>query len=171
MTTPAADDRTPDANVPQENRLPARSPHTSDSRDRAVVEIERENAALRRLFDEVAEAIGPGGATDHAGQLMVRLYAELKAHFRMEEVDGVFDQIERDAPQMLGDLKRLRVDHMELLADAAHLVELGRGIEQQEGRRRFSLLFQRFREHVASHESQENGVVQRAYCVDEGTKD
>lgn len=171
MTTPAADDRLSDANLPQESRLPARSPNTSDLCERAVVEVEREHAALRRLFDEVAAAIGPGGATDDAGQLMVRLDAELKAHFQMEEVNGIFDQIERDASQLVGEIQHLRVDHVELLADAAQLVELGRGIQNQEGRRRFEHLFQRFREHVAYHESQENGVVQRAYCVDEGTKD
>lgn len=171
MTTPAADDRLSDAILPPESRLPARSAQPSDSRERAVVEIEREHAALRRLFDEVAAAIGPGGATHDAGRLMAQLDAELRAHFQMEEVNGVFDQIERDAPHMLGDIQRLRVDHRELLADAARLVELGRSIQNQEGQRRFEHLFQRFREHVAYHESQENCVVQRAYGVDEGTKD
>lgn len=171
MTMPAADDRRSADNLPKDNRLPLRSPNTADSRERAVVDVEREHAALRRLFHEVAAAIGAGGATDAAAELMVQLNAELRAHFQMEEVNGIFDQIERDAPQLVGAIQRLRIDHVELLVDAEHLADLGRGMQNNEGRRQFELLFLRFRDRVANHESEENCVVQSAYCVDVGTKD
>ena len=171
MTTPAAGDRRTTQTLAEKSDSPPQFPPRFDSWELTVADVEREHAELRRLFDEVTAAIGPGGATAKAAKLMSRLDVQLRAHFRMEEVDGIFAQVERDAPQLARDVERLRAEHKELLIDATHLAELAPSLSNEEARRLFAHLFARFRDRVARHESEENGVLQRAYCVDVGTKD
>jgi hypothetical protein len=130
-----------------------------------------EHAALRLLFAAVAANVGPDGDGQHVPELMKQLEDELKVHFRLEEFEGVFDQVTRDAPQLSHEVHQLRVEHVELLAEAENLVKLAQKVADPQMRRQFQHLFGRFRERMAYHESQENGVVQRAYCVDLGSKD
>jgi hypothetical protein len=147
-----------------------KTPAVQRPKEVMLLQIE-EHAALRRLFDAVAASIAPGGDPSRTVELMDHLAAELKTHFEMEEVDGVFDEVERDAPQLSHEVHQLRVEHVELLAEVANLVELSRQVGDPARRRQFEHLFGRFRDRMAYHESQENWVVQRAYCVDMGTKD
>jgi hypothetical protein len=142
-----------------------------DSLAREFAQIEREHAALRGLVERIAAAAGPGGVTSAVARLMAELVAQLRAHFALEENNGIFNQVERDAPHLAGDVARLRLDHSELLIEASGLAEVARGIRTEDRRRQFEHLFRRFRDRVAVHESDENIVVQRAYVDDVGTKD
>jgi hypothetical protein len=130
-----------------------------------------EHAALRLLIASVAANVGPDGDGRLTAELMKQLLDELKTHFKLEEVEGVFDQIEHDAPQLSHEVHQLRVEHVELLAEAENLVQLAQKVADPALRRQFQHLFQRFRDRMAYHESQENHLVQRAYCVDLGGKD
>lgn len=130
-----------------------------------------EHAALRLLFAAVAANVGPDGDGRLVAELMKQLVDELKMHFQLEEIDGVFDQVERDAPQLSHEVHQLRVEHVELMAEAENLLQLAQKVADPALRRQFQHLFQRFRDRMADHESQENFVVQRAYGVDIGGKD
>ena len=86
--------------------------------------IQDEHIALRRLFDDVAASLRADIDAVQTPLLMKRLVAELQDHFTLEEVDGVFDQIERDAPTLASDVKQLRNEHKILLSDANDLVQV-----------------------------------------------
>jgi hypothetical protein len=142
-----------------------------EPRDAALVQIEEEHALLRELFEVVSVAARSAGDVETVPELMGSLLAELKNHFHMEEVDGIFDQVDRDAPQLAHEVHQLRVEHVELLDEAANLAELSRCVGDARRRQQFEHLFRRFRERVEWHEAHENGVLQRTYCEDMGTDD
>jgi hypothetical protein len=161
VTMPAADDR-----------LSAlRTTVAEDSRASEFADVEREHAEVRRLIEGVAASVRQGDATSSVAGLMAELVAQLRAHFELEENDGIFNQVERDAPHLAGEIAQLRHEHGELMAEAVGLAALGRDIRNADGQRQFEHLFRRFRDRVAVHESDENIVVQRAYADDVGTKD
>jgi hemerythrin HHE cation binding domain-containing protein len=163
---PAFVARTPGLNAPPSSGASPGAPH----RDIVLLQTE-EHIALRLLFASVAANVSPEGEGSLTDELMKQLVDELKIHFRLEEVDGVFDQVERDAPQLSHEVHQLRVEHVELLDEAENLVRLSQKVADPAMRRQFQHLFQRFRDRMAYHESQENSVVQRAYCDDLGSED
>jgi hypothetical protein len=163
---PAIAPRTPGIDAPPASGGTPDAPH----HEIFLLQTE-EHAALRLLFAGVAANVGPDGDGLHVPELMKQLVDELKVHFRLEEVDGVFDQVERDAPQLSHEVHQLRVEHVELLAEAENLWQLAQKVAEPAMRRQFQHLFGRFRDRMVYHESQENGVVQRAYSVDLGSKD
>jgi hypothetical protein len=133
--------------------------------------IDAEHAALREYFDEVAASVRADVDSLKTPELMKRLAKELEVHFGLEEVHGIFDQIERDAPHLAHDVQQLRNEHAILLMEAGDLVDMCREPINEKWVRQFSYMFRRFRDRVASHESEEHRLLQRAYCVDLGTKD
>jgi hypothetical protein len=130
-----------------------------------------DHEALHRLFNEVQESLDDPKKIGHASDLLTALASAIAAHFRQEEVEGIFDQIEVDAPQLARELRQMRADHLELLDEADDLAAASVRPEQPSSTRQLSILFKRFRERMQRHESEENWLVQRAYCDDVGTKD
>ena len=124
---------------------------------------------LSRLFDEVGRAIDGGGSAATAVRLMTRLLMELKVHFQIEESDGVFAQIERDAPELLSDVHRIRAEHVECLCEAKQLIELGRSADDDDRWCRFASRYRLFRERVACQIAAETIVVRRAHKIESGT--
>ncbi len=135
-----------------------------------IVDYEWGNAVLSRLFDEVSRSIDGGGSAATAVRLMTRLLMELKVHIQIEENDGVFAQIERDAPELLSDVHRIRAEHAECLCEAKHLIELGRNADDDDRWCRFASRYRLFRERVACQKAAEAIVVRRAYRTESVTK-
>jgi acyl-CoA reductase-like NAD-dependent aldehyde dehydrogenase len=102
----------------------------------------------------IAAAAGPGQRSVHW----------------MEEVGGIFDQIELDAPHLSREVRQLRADHRELLEEANELADASVRPWDESSAHQLANLLQRFRDRMQRHESEENCLVQRAYSDDVGTK-
>jgi hypothetical protein len=142
--------------------------------DEVIDPVREEHDALRGLYDGIEHALGSEqSATAEIREAVSRLVLDLDVHFGGEEdVNGVFDQIERDAPYLTQEVRKLRGEHAELLESAGELFVMARrGDGSALWRKQLRHLFHRLRDRLAVHEADENMLLQRAYGQDIGTKD
>ena len=93
-------------------------------------------------------------------------------HFQKEESAGLFDVVAERAPHLTRLVSRLTQEHYELLARIDNLVRFARrGTGQPLCWHMLSLRLRDFTKKLQQHESEENGLLQMAYCDDLGTKD
>jgi iron-sulfur cluster repair protein YtfE (RIC family) len=93
-------------------------------------------------------------------------------HFQKEECAGLFDVVTERAPHLTRIVSRLTQEHYELLARIDNLVRFARrGTGQPLCWHMLSLRLRDFIKKLHEHESEENGLLQMAYCDDLGTKD
>jgi hemerythrin-like domain-containing protein len=88
--------------------------------NRAVLTVVSEHRNLRRLVAEVEAAFSMPTPHEECGPDVVAarldsLCGPLRAHFEEEERAGLFDQIERDAPEHASACARLRDEHATIL--------------------------------------------------------
>ena len=93
-------------------------------------------------------------------------------HFQKEECAGLFDVVAERAPHLTRLVSRLTQEHYELLARIDNLIRFARrGTGQPLCWHMLSLRLRDFTKKLQQHESEENGLLQMAYCDDLGTKD
>ena len=126
---------------------------------------------MRRHFDAVQASLASLHSAQQTPHLLRNLAQAVRNHFEMEEVDGIYEQVQRDAPHLASEVHKLEADHQVLLEEIAELADMGQGLVDDAWVRQVSHLFRRFRDRMAHHEAEENKVVQRAYSDDVGTKD
>ena len=136
-------------------------------------QMQHEHELLRERIKVLHQTIDLRQASlEEVVRLLQDLRDVLDIHFSEEECGGFFDQIVARAPQLSRQAKHLTEEHVQLLQETDSLIRFAaRGTGQPICWRTLALRFQDFSKLLMHHESDENGMLQRAYQEDLGTKD
>lgn len=141
----------------------------------------RDHRHMIRTLHKIEEALdaaeggkAPSGWSARLARLLTDLRAEIEPHFAAEErLDGFFDELRTSFPRFARRLDRLEAEHPRIIeavsAAAGGAVELAPGdaAGASEVARAVRLAIATLRRH----ESEENELIQRAYCRMEGAGD
>jgi hypothetical protein len=173
-TAVASDEPSLDLSEGGKRRVPRPQSSTPQHRSREALDAATEHAALRRQFDELETALSSENTPATViRDLVGKLVLKLDVHFSAEEdFNGVFEQIQRDAPHFAQEVRQLRAEHVDLLESARQLFVIAR--DGDDGRywpQQVRHLFHRLRERLIVHETGENRLLQRTYGEDVGAED
>ena len=134
---------------------------------KSAEELRREHAALQELLCEVRQALDElsGGALL---KVLEEFHRVVDDHFQREEEDGVFDDAVSLAPRLSQRATALMRQHPALLTTVEELVEMARRDKEP---REITERFEIFAKKWLNHESEENKLLQEAYCLDLGAMD
>lgn len=136
-------------------------------------QVRQEHDALRELVGTIQLKVRRRSAPpDEVARLLSTLCQRLRTHFELEESDGFFEQITRDAPRFCRKIDLLCVEHSELLSEANELAEESKHCHDTDvwwGTMARDV--QRFSNRLMHHESEEIKLMQQTYNDDIGAQD
>jgi hypothetical protein len=142
--------------------------------DRAYEENAARHRELKALLARIEQSLEERTATvDEVSDMLGLLGDRLVKHFAMEEDGGYFADVLLHAPQLISKANALLAQHPKMCAQANELV-LEVACRKQapvDWWQHTVELFRAFREELARHEKQEDGLLQEAYTRDIGAHD
>jgi hypothetical protein len=142
--------------------------------DRAYQENAARHRELKELLARIEQSLEERTATvDEVSDMLGLLGDRLVKHFAMEEDGGYFADVLVHAPQLISKANALLAQHPKMCAQAKGLaLEIAcREPTQPDWWQHTVELFRAFREELARHERQEDGLLQEAYTRDIGAND
>jgi Zn-dependent oligopeptidase len=137
--------------------------------EQALQEHEALHEKLSRLKDQLDRR---QLSLNEIDKLLCNLRSFFLYHFQKEERNQLFEHAVERAPHLSRLADRLKQEHIELLEQIDYLVCFARrGTGQPLCWHMLGVKLADFAKNLHQHESQENGLLQRAYTDDLGTKD
>ena len=142
--------------------------HSRTNDENIVHRMEAEHEDLNGLLQRIQGKMSSLPATDgDLTVLFLGLRDALRDHFRHEEEEGLFAQIADHAPRLADRADDLCSEHAQMLREVGSLVEQAKSFRGNEHfRRLLHDAFDRLRERLIRHESDENELLQRTYGED-----
>jgi len=104
--------------------------------------------------------------------LLNALSVHMQAHFELEESDGYLSQLVQVSPEASAPVERLLHEHTDLQKEVNELVALARDdFATHSDTTELAHRFSKFHSRLATHEQEENKLIQVAYNLDLEMKD
>lgn len=98
---------------------------------------------------------------------------QLQKHFDLEESGGFNEDMARIAPQLLPKLEHLEEEHLKIVSDLTHILDVLKSVDHPDSGRleRVKHRVETLAEFIRTHEAAEHAIIQEAYFQDYGGGD